>query len=336
VKYPENILPLRTLPLPSFLQNKIDDVRAPLFFKNSIFDFFIKNNIEILHSHDTAWMGSSCVEIAKALKIPHVHTYHVYMEEYNKSIQPFGYRMYLRALTRKVCNNSDAVIALSSKVKKYLENIGVTSKIQVILNPPDIDHLRKDPGNGELMKKYSISKNDFVFITFGRVIRSKNLDLGIKSLSKLLKKHSNIKYIIAGEGDDLERMKKLVRHLKIEKQVIFTGRYQRDELINIAGLADAFLITSYSEVQGITILEAMACSLPVVCVDDEAFKDIVKDGYNGLICSKDGIMNAVERIFSDTSLREVLSKGAFETSEKIRGKNISLEYIKLYKEVLGR
>ncbi len=330
--YPDNILPVRSVRVPKAFS---PDIKIPYLYKKKAFEFFESNNVQIVHSNDPFFAGKAGVKISKALGVPHVHTYHTMLEEY-KYVNVPGRARYLKNLSKKTCNKSSAVIAPSQKIKDYLLSIGVTRPISVIHNPPNIVGLKPVPKNTTFASQLGIKDNDFVFITLGRVAREKNIDLAISILAPLIKKYSNIKYIISGIGTYFDELKQVAEKLGISESVIFTGKYTKEDIPGLASLADYFLFTSTTDVQPSTILESMACGVPVISIDDPGVDFILQDKINGFKVQKDRLARVCEEVYLNRELRRSLSDNSvLIASEFIKNFNIE-EYINFYREVCDR
>jgi len=335
-KYLPYVFPMRVIPFTHLFQRVLQDIQVPFLYRVEMEKFFKTKNIDVIHSHDTGILFKEAGRLAQLFKVPHVHTYHTLMEEYLKILHPFGYRWYARILTRRACNHADIVIAPTDKIKKYLHKIGVKTEVIALLNVPNIDHLSKISKDSDLMKKLGISKDDFVFISFGRVVKQKSIDTSIDYLTPLLKKHKSIKFLIMGFGPEIDNLKKHAREKGVGDKVIFSGEYSRYELVNYANLADCFVITSKSETQGVTLLEAMACGLPVVAIDDTAYDYILKDQYNGLKGNDYNFTEILETIYLNRDLRLRMSDNALFSAQELSKRNFTLEYIDLYNRAIEK
>ena len=81
-------------------------------------------------------------------------------------------------------------------------------------------------------------------------------------------------------------------------------------------MSDVFVTASQSETQGLTVIEAMASSLPVVCINDESFITTVVDKLNGLIFNNDKeYIQSINKLYNDKELLKRLKKGASNTAE---------------------
>ena len=138
----------------------------------------------------------------------------------------------------------------------------------------------------ELRKKYKINIDDFVIGSVGRVASEKSFDEIIKNLTELVKYNNKIKFMLVGDGPELSNLKKLTKELKLDKYVIFTGLIDYNLIPSYYQVFDAMVSFSKTETQGLTIVEGLAASLPVVCINDESFSSIVQNNYNGYLFDK--------------------------------------------------
>lgn len=336
VSYPEYVIKLPILPFNNLFYSVLQDVSVPFNFKNAALRAFKERGVEVIHSHDTGILFWKSDEIAKELKVPHVHTYHTLMEEYVKILHPIGYRRIARHMTVNACNKAATVIAPTEKMKDYLVNLGVKTKIESLINIPNLDNIQIKIKDESLMSELGINKNDFVFISFGRVVKQKNIDLTIKYLAPILKDQKNVKLIVGGFGSEIKGLKKLSEELGVQDKVIFTGKYNGESISRLGSISDCFVITSRSETQCITILEAMKMGLPAVAVNDKAYLYVLKDHYNGLFIEDKNFTNACIDIYRNRELHNTLSENAIKSAEELNNKDFISEYIKIYKEAIAR
>jgi glycosyltransferase involved in cell wall biosynthesis len=103
-------------------------------------------------------------------------------------------------------------------------------------------------------------------ISVGRLVYFKGFHLALFAISKLLKKRKDISITIIGDGMDRKFLRKLSKKMNIDKHVTFFGNVSREIVIKTMITSDIFLFPSF-EGGGMVVLEAMACGLPVVCLD---------------------------------------------------------------------
>ena len=156
-----------------------------------------------------------------------------------------------------------------------------------------------------LKKKLGIKKDEKTLIYLGRIGKEKSIDFLINNHVKILEKYSNCKLIIVGDGPDIDEYKELVKSLKINDKVIFTGKVPWEETKLYYNLASIFVTASVTETQGLTVVEAMAASKPVVAIDDESFNTTVIDDLTGyLFTNKKEYIEKIEKLLSSDELIE--------------------------------
>jgi len=309
------------------------DLYIPILYIQKATEFFRQKEVELIHTHDIFIGGSEGIVIAANLGVPCIHTFHTFIESYPYWWVPYR-RKIIRTHIKLVCNNYDHVIAPSVKVYRYLAQIGFKTPVTQMLNVIDNKHLVPIESNKVLAKKIGFKPTDFVFITFCRVAHEKSVDIGLVVLHQLIKKYKNIKYLICGQGPEIENLKTLAGYLGISDKVIFTRRYEQNELSGLASLAKVFLFTSHTENLPTNLLEAMKLSLPVISVDDEAVDYLLDPGINGFKGSVDEMSQYAEKLYLDKKLLQNMSENALERAKKIENEDVTQEHVELYQKVL--
>jgi 1,2-diacylglycerol 3-alpha-glucosyltransferase len=332
VKYPDYVLPLKSFSAPKSISL---DLQIPFLYTKEVTDFFRKNRVQLIHTHDTIFGGLEGAQIAKKLRIPCVHTYHTLIESYNYFDIP-GYKPVIRKISQHVCNQYDLVISLSSKIEDYLQEIEVHTPRKNLLNIYNFEELGTRPYDHGFAEMFGIQETDFVFLTFCRIAEEKGLDVGIQTLASLMKKYSNIKYVIAGFGPDLERLQSLAQQFGVQDQVIFSGKYVPSEIPKLASIAQAFLFTSTTDNLPTNVLEAASCGLPVISIDDSSVDFVLDHGVNGEKVSVSKLPEACEKIYLQKELRDEYAKNSLLQIAQMKARDITGEYIDVYKELIGK
>ena len=152
----------------------------------------------------------------------------------------------------------------------------------------------------------------------------------------LIKKNKHCKLLIIGDGPDIEQFKSQAKKLKITDNVIFTGKIPWEEIHEYYQIPQVFVTASHTETQGLTLLEAMAASVPVVALDDDAFRDVVIDDLNGyLFKNKKEYKQAIEKIMNDPVLQERLNRQARINAESHSSKYYAEMVLDVYYTALG-
>ena len=127
-------------------------------------------------------------------------------------------------------------------------------------------------------------------MTLGRLSaseRSKGVEEVIRTLPSLLDALPDIRYLVVGDGDDLQRLRQLAGDLGVTPQVIFTGRIDEQEKADHYRLADAYVMVGRLEGFGYVFLEAMASGLPAVGSRLDGSREPLQDGRLGLLVDPD-------------------------------------------------
>ena len=168
----------------------------------------------------------------------------------------------------------------------------------------------------KIKKELNLKKDDIVVLYVGRLAQEKNVELLINAQVDLVKKNKKIKLLIVGSGPDYEKYIQMAEKLKIKNNILFTNAIPWEDMPNYYNLADVFVTASKTETQGLTVIEAMAASLPVVCVEDESFSNVVINHLNGRTFTDDKEYKmALLETIKDKKQLEKMAKQARITAE---------------------
>jgi glycosyltransferase involved in cell wall biosynthesis len=153
----------------------------------------------------------------------------------------------------------------------------------------------------------------------GRLHPEKSIDTIIKSMQYVTKSHKDVTLLIVGSGYMEKSLKLLSSRCNVKKNVKFLGRISNEDLIQAYNVCDIFVHASLVELEGMALLEAMACGNPVIVSDSmtSAARYIVKG--NGFLFremnSKD-LANKILTLIKDETLKKSMSKKSLEISKK--------------------
>lgn len=124
--------------------------------------------------------------------------------------------------------------------------------------------------------------------------------------------HTSLKLMIIGKGTQYTYLRKIVKDLNLEDDILFTGFVTPDKIPEYHNMIDIFVaLSTEHESFGVAVLEALACQRPVVVSDVEGFVEIVKGGQFGLIVKRKNIEDAAEaliKLIMDKELREKMGE----------------------------
>lgn len=173
-------------------------------------------------------------------------------------------------------------------------------------------------------------KGSLVFV--GRLNAIKNLESLIQALAG-----SKYSLTLVGTGEMEGSLRELADRLGVS--VRFAGAIANDRLPNVYNAHEAFVLVSHYDGMPKTLIEAMACGLPVIGTKVPNIRDMIDDGKTGVLCGTDSasIRAAVDRVMGDAPLRERLGREARKTAVSLYSLDAVVEReLALYRTVLGR
>ncbi len=273
---------------------------------------------DMIHSHALATMAVAAGISAKNLDVPSVATFHTKITDathyvsknriLSNVLQSFGW-----AYFKWLFAMFDLVTVPSAHSKKELESHGI--RCIVVPNGVDTDKFKpsEDKKTGELPK----NKTDMIprALFVGRIVKEKNIDFLVK-VAQAMKKESNLAlFVIAGKGPALEHYMKTTDNLGLSKYFNFIGFVEDAELPELYRSCDCLVQPSKFETQGLSVLEAMACSKPAIVLKGYATDECIEEGKNGFALPENPKLWA-DAIFKCAKNTGAYAKNARETAMK--------------------
>jgi len=266
-------------------------------------EFVRSENVDVVHCHGLASMAILSLTVCRALKIPHVLTFHTMANEAVKYYSPLRIRedimerlvwVYLRNLLKR----PEVVIAPSAPIRRELLEHTVRMKAcEVVPTGIDCGRFNPDRFDKDFLSRFGL-EGKTVLLHVGRLSLEKRLDIGIRALAELAPKHPNLRLLVVGRGPAAEHYKDISHRLGVSDRVVFAGFLPDEELPAAYASVDALLIASTFETQGLVVLEAMASGIPVVGIRYRAIPEFVTEGKNGCLFEEDSCAEAIERCLS--------------------------------------
>ncbi len=270
---------------------------------------------DIIHVHMPTPLGLFAVAISKLLNVPVVGTYHTIFPEFlehsnvPKKIAKSNFAKKLMwDYSIKFYNSCNMIITPSASLKKELLNRGIKRPVKVISNGVDVRKFKP-------MKLRKFGKR---IIHVGRLSYEKRIDVVIRAFMLVAKKDRNAVLFIVGRGPEESALKKLAGNY-LNQRIVFLGFVEHDKLPKIYSGADIFVTASPIETEGLVVLEAMACELPIIGVNSMALQDVIKEGKNGFLCEPGNFVQISEcmaKLLKNEGLRKTLGRNSIKFSEK--------------------
>ncbi len=309
-----------------------------------LISFLKDKKIDIIHCHTEFGVGKSGLRAARILKIPAICTIHTmwvdfyrYYIPFSKFIKPNLIDHIMNSYYRKFT----ALIAVSSKGKKYYKKPKMIPQSPIVVIPNSIDKSKfMKSNNGEeiitdLRAKYQIQNTDVLLLFVGRLGEEKRVFELLEQCKKLVSMRENCRVMFVGNGPAYEKMLENAKSQIQNNQIIFTGFIPWDQVHNYYKMADIFITASLSEMHSMTILEAQLNSLPIVARKDESYEDSVFDCQNGYLCATDTeLLDKMLTLSNSKELRDAFSKKALEATHSFTIETNLNRTLIMYQEVI--
>lgn len=212
-------------------------------------------------------------------------------------------------------------VGISTTISDMIKDYYHISKCETIFNPVDMNKFYPE----KQMKK----NNKVRFMSAGRLVDVKNHKLLINSFSELCKSSNNVELYIFGDGVLKKELENHIKKLKLENKVFLKGNTTniRSELVK----SDVFVLSSNYEGLPMSILEAMACGLPIISTNVGGIKDIVVD--NGILVPANDQKKLTEALILltiDENKRLKLAENSLKNVKRFSIENVVKDYEELF------
>ncbi len=145
----------------------------------------------------------------------------------------------------------------------------------------DLDNFPPLSANEKLKQrqKEGFHSDDILMIFAGELNANKNQQQLIRGMVEIRRRYPHAKLLLAGKGEQMHTLQKLVARLCLEDTVFFLG-YRKD-INRIIGMCDIGVSSSIREGLGLNMIESMACGLPIICSNNRAHRELIDGGKSG-------------------------------------------------------
>ncbi len=292
----------------------IKGLKNPSFMISSFFKTKFKKNYDIVHAHNIP--SALAMKNVKGKKILSIHG--VFSKQINEI-----HGKTATTLSRKYEHNAlswaDTITVVSKEAYDYYSSQGF--EIQQISNAIDIESL---PQNKE--KKY---EKQIIFA--GRLSKEK----GVCVLLEICKKLSDdIDIVILGTGPEADKIKDISNS---KKNVHFLGYLPKEKTIPLIRGSDILIQPSLNEGISSTILEAMACKIPIIATNVGGNMELIEHNQTGFLVdpnSSSQVLDLINYVFSNKDKINLITNNAFDKIHSYDWENVGNIYLKLYEKLL--
>jgi glycosyltransferase involved in cell wall biosynthesis len=263
-----------------------------------------ERHIDVIHTNGLTQLLAACLAVRSLSKKPVL----VESEHTSRHISD----RWLRLVTIRTLNQcADLVLPVADAVGRELITHGLNpSKVRTVYNAIDLENFNPDQNKAcdSIRRIYQPQSNVPTVALIGMLYPWKGHRYYLEAASQVLKIYPEVRFLIVGDGPLKSQLKDMVKHLKIQEHVIFTGLVPNMCIPYILSNIDISVLPSLRENFPHSILEAMAARKPVIASHVGGIPEMIKEGVTGyLIPPRDSVALA------DRILRLLKDKGLSQT-----------------------
>ena len=282
-------------------------------------------DFDVIHSHD--WLtypaGIHAKQVTGKPLVRHVHA--TDFDRSRGNVNPTVF-----AIEKDGMNNADHIITVSNLTRQtVIEKYGI--------NPDKVTtvHNAVEPLSEEIRSIKMQKGKDKVVTFLGRITMQKGPEYFVEAASRVLAKTHNVRFVMAGSGDMMEKMIRLAADRDIADRFHFTGFLKGRQVYEMLAASDVYIMPSVSEPFGISPLEAMQMGVPSIISKQsgcaEILENVIKVDYWDINALADSIYAIIKYPALYNHLRD---KGLAEI-DTIQWKKAGAKVIDIYHKVIG-
>ena len=342
-EFNDNILRIPGLELKSLY-----DYRLSFIWDENGFQILKNLKLDLVHVNTDFGVGQFGMSVANRLNIPIVFTYHTMYEDYTyyflKGFLDRFSKRTIREFEKSSMNRASEIISPSLKTMKYLRSVGVEKYINIVPTGFDFERFEKNEEHlnqvADLREKLGFKKDDFIALCLGRIAHEKSYDIILYGFKKYLDTYrtKNTYLLVVGDGPDKQELEKLATELEINDYVKFLGKVDNGEVPKYYWISDVFLNSSISETQGLTFMEAMASSIPILCRFDNSLVGVINNKRTGFFyIDEEDFPEKLEFVKNLTNeKKEEICKAAIKSIDNFSEKNFYHKILEVYNRAIRK
>lgn len=285
-----------------------------------------EEEFDIIHAHD--WLaypaGIAAMNVSGKPLVIHVHA--TDFDRSGGNVNPEVYR-----IEKQGMDAASKIITVSNLTRDIVIN-----KYQI--NPDKVETVYNAVEPVRIYDGITIEKGfDEKVVTFlGRITMQKGPEYFIEAAYKVLKAMPNVRFVMAGSGDMMERMMRRAASLKITDRFYFTGFLKGKDVYTLLNMSDVYIMPSVSEPFGISPLEAMQSNVPVIISKQSGVSEILTHAVKTDFWDIDAMADAIYGILNYPALSNVFSKNGKEEVVRLKWDNSARHVRDIYYRLIGQ
>jgi len=275
---------------------------------------------DVIHAHDwlTYAAGIAAKKISGKPLVVHVHA-----TEFDRSGENINKTVY--ELERQGMEEADLVITVSNLTRQIvIERYGINPEKVITV------HNAVEPTDRPELNEVTKHVREKVVTFLGRVTFQKGPDYFIEAANKVLKKDPNVRFVMAGSGDLLNKMIRRAAQLHIGTKFHFTGFLNGPEVDTMFAMSDVYVMPSVSEPFGISPLEAMRSNVPVVISKQSGVSEVLKHALKVDFWDIDALADAIYGLLHYEGLKKMFIKYGKDEVDNLKWDNAAGKVLEVY------
>ena len=283
-----------------------------------------ENEFDIIHAHD--WLaypaGIAAMEVSGKPLVIHVHA--TDFDRSGGSVNPDVYR-----IEKNGMDAASKIITVSNLTRDIVIN-------KYHINPDKVETVYNAVEPFKIAEECIIKKGfDEKIVTFlGRITMQKGPEYFIEAAYKVLQVMDNVRFVMAGSGDLMERMMRRAAALKITDRFHFTGFLKGTDVFTMLDMSDVYIMPSVSEPFGISPLEAMQSNVPVIISKQSGVAEILTHAVKTDFWDIDEMADAIYSILNYPALANMFIKNGKEEVIRLKWDNSARHVRDIYYRVI--
>jgi glycosyltransferase involved in cell wall biosynthesis len=283
-----------------------------------------ENDFDIIHAHD--WLaypaGIAAMEVSGKPLVIHVHA--TDFDRSGGNVNPEVYR-----IEKKGMDAASKIITVSNLTRDIVIN-------KYNINPEKVETVYNAVEHIELTENIVVNKGfDEKVVTFlGRITLQKGPEYFIEAAYKVLKVMDNVRFVMAGSGDMMERMMRRAASLRITDRFHFTGFLKGMDVYTMLAMSDVYIMPSVSEPFGISPLEAMQSNVPVIISKQSGVAEILTHAVKTDFWDIDAMADAIYGILNYPALANMIIRNGKEEVVRLKWDNSARHVRDIYERVI--
>ena len=283
-----------------------------------------KDEFDVIHAHDwlTYMAGIAAKRLSGKPLVVHVHATSFDRSSDNN----IDTRVY--DIEKRGMEAADKVITVSDLTRNIvITKYGIDpSKVVTVHNAVDF--------SGRSNVNVESGVKDKVVTFLGRITFQKGPEYFIEAAAKVLKRCDNVRFVMAGSGDMMNRSIRQVARLGISDRFHFTGFLRGKEVQEMFALSDVYVMPSVSEPFGISPLEAMRTGVPSVISKQSGAAEVLKYAFKVDFWDVDAMADEIYALLKYPALANFASKYGFDEVNTLKWNNAAVKIKNVYESVI--